>query len=222
MQDRVVVITGALGALGTALVERFADSKLVLVDKAAAQHPPSPGERHLWLTGVDLSETFSAQAVISAAAERFGCVDVVVNTAGTFRWEKVVGGSAAVWDDLYRVNFRTAYNMCRAAAPHLSAGAAIVNVGAHAALHAREGMGAYAASKSAVHRLTESLAAELKPRIAVTAVLPTIIDTQRNRADMPDADFSQWVTPAEVADVIAFLAGSAARVLSGVLLPVMR
>jgi NAD(P)-dependent dehydrogenase (short-subunit alcohol dehydrogenase family) len=96
----------------------------------------------------------------------------------------------------------------------------IINVGAIGALQAASGMGAYAASKSGVHRLTEALAAELKGKITVNAVLPSIIDTAANRASMPKADFSKWVTPQELAQVILFLASDEASAVTGALLPV--
>ena len=109
-----------------------------------------------------------------------------------------------------------------AAIPHLaaSASARIVNIGAMGALQAGAGMGAYAASKSAVHRLTEALAAEWKGKITVNAVLPSTIDTAANRASMPKADFTKWVTPQELADVILFLTSDAASAVTGALLPV--
>ena len=123
---------------------------------------------------------------------------------------------------MYALNVTTALNASRAAIPHLtSSGAArIINVGAMGALQAGAGMGAYAASKAGVHRLTEALAVELKGKITVNAVLPSIIDTAANRASMPKADFSKWVTPQELAEVILFLASDAAGAVTGALLPV--
>jgi NAD(P)-dependent dehydrogenase (short-subunit alcohol dehydrogenase family) len=121
------------------------------------------------------------------------------------------------------MNVTTAANACRAALPHLRASTAgrIVNVGANAALRSGAGMGAYAASKAGVHRLTESLAEELKAdRITVNAVLPSILDTPANRADMPKADPSAWVSPAELSAVILFLASAAASAVTGALVPV--
>src|SRR5258708_18291730 len=123
---------------------------------------------------------------------------------------------------MYALNVTTALNASRAAIPPLTASnaARIVNVGAMGALQAGAGMGAYAASKAGVHRLTEALAAEHKGKITVNAVLPSIIDTSANRASMPKADFSKWVAPKELADVILFLASDAASALTGALLPV--
>jgi NAD(P)-dependent dehydrogenase (short-subunit alcohol dehydrogenase family) len=99
----------------------------------------------------------------------------------------------------------------------------IVNIGAGAAIKADGGMGAYASSKAGVHRLTEALAAELAgSTVTVNAVLPSIIDTPTNRADMPDADYGAWVQPQAIADVIAFLASPQARAITGALIPVTR
>jgi NAD(P)-dependent dehydrogenase (short-subunit alcohol dehydrogenase family) len=126
---------------------------------------------------------------------------------------------------MFAMNALTAVTMTRAALPTLSVtpGAAIINIGAGSAMQAGAVMGAYAASKSAVHKLTESLAAELAgDDCTVNAVLPSIIDTPTNRADMPDADFSQWVRPEAIADVIMFLASPAARAVTGALIPVGR
>lgn len=123
---------------------------------------------------------------------------------------------------MHALNVETALNASRAAIPHLlnSRAARIVNIGATGALQAGPGMGPYAASKAGVHKLTESLAAELKGKITVNAVLPSIIDTAANRASMPKADSSEWVAPKELADVILFLASDAASAVTGALLPV--
>ena len=131
-------------------------------------------------------------------------------------------GDPKTWQRMYALNVLTALNASRSAIPHLVASASgrIVNVGATAALQAGAGMGAYAASKAGVHRLTEALAAEWKGKITVNAVLPSIINTAANRASMPKADFSKWVTPQELAEVILFLASDAAGAVTGALLPV--
>jgi NAD(P)-dependent dehydrogenase (short-subunit alcohol dehydrogenase family) len=123
-----------------------------------------------------------------------------------------------------RINLATAVNVSRAAIPYLirSRGGRIINVGAASARQAAAGMGAYAAAKSGVHKLTESLAEELKPHnVTVNAVLPSILDTPRNRADMPDADPTTWVTPEELAEIMLFIASDAARSITGALIPVI-
>ena len=148
----------------------------------------------------------------------------MVNIAGAFRWQTVSEGDPAIWDLLFTVNVKTALNCSRAALPYLhqSRAGRIVNVGANAASKAGAGMGAYAASKAGVHRLTESLAEELKKDgITVNAVLPSIIDTPANRKDMPQADFAAWVTPAALAKVIQFLASPDAQPVTGALIPVV-
>ena len=220
---RGMVITGGFGALGSGLAAaaRAQGYRLALIDFA----PTAPaGLEDFAVSGVDLAEPAAAEAAFAKAAAHLGTIDVLVNVAGGFAWETVADGSLETWDRLYRMNLRSALVASRAALPHLKASKAgrIVNVGANAATKAAMGMGAYAASKSAVARLTESLAEELKGAdITVNAVLPSIIDTPANRADMPDADHAAWVTPADLAAVILFLASEPARAVTGVLVPVV-
>jgi len=222
MAGRIIAITGAAGVLGRAVVEAAAaqGARLALIDHA--KDCPGPADAFIQ-TGVDLTDAAHAGAAIDAAAKRLGGLDVLLNIAGGFRWETLEGGSPDTWPSLYRLNVLTAANASRAAIPHLKASAAgrIVNVGSAAALKAGLGMGAYAASKAGVHALTQALAEELKGAgVTVNAVLPSIIDTPANRADMPDADFSAWVAPADLAAVILFLASEAARPVTGALVPV--
>ena len=157
------------------------------------------------------------------AAKHFGRLDALVNIAGGFAFETIGDGDIKTWQRMYALNVLTALNTSRAALPHLAASSAgrIVNIGAMGALQAGSGMGPYAASKAGVHRLTEALASEWKGKVVtVNAVLPSIIDTAANRADMPKADFSKWVTPQELAEVILFLASDAASGVTGALIPV--
>ena len=145
-----------------------------------------------------------------------------MNLVGGFAWERIETGSLDTWDRLFRLNLHTTLNATKAALPLLLArGGSIVNVGAAGAVKADLGLGAYAASKSAVARLTESLAAELLTRgVRVNAVLPSILDTPANRAQMPDAPFDRWVSTSALANVIAFLISDAADAVTGALIPV--
>ncbi len=222
MDRKVIVVTGASGALGRVVVEAALahGMRVAAVDHAVRKAPDT--DSLISLGGVDLADAAQATAAIDTVATRLGRIDALINIAGAFAYETVADGTTATWQRLYIINVLTALNASRAAIPHLckSSAGRIVNIGALGALHAAAGMGPYAASKSGVHRLTEALAAELKGKVTVNAVLPSTIDTSANRASMLDADFSKWVTPTELADVILFLASDAASAITGALLPV--
>jgi NAD(P)-dependent dehydrogenase (short-subunit alcohol dehydrogenase family) len=224
LDTRIIVVTGGFGTLGRALAERLlADgARVALLDRAPAPASGLPAVA-LALGGVELADEQACQAAYGQVREALGGIDGIVNVAGGFTWETVEGGALASWDRMYDTNLRTAVASCRAALPHLLARGAgrVVNVGAAAAHKAGMGMGAYAASKAGVARLTEALAEELKDRgVTVNAVLPSIIDTPANRADMPDADASRWVAPAQLAAVVAFLLSSDAAAVTGACIPV--
>src|SRR6266852_277888 len=222
MHGKVIVVTGASGALGKVVAEvaLARGARVAGVDYGTSQVPATPDR--IEFGGVDLSDATQAKKAIDAVALHFGKIDALINIAGGFVFETVAEGDTKSWQRMYALNVLTALNTSRAALAHLSASGAgrIVNIGAMGALQAGAGMGAYAASKAGVHRLTEALAAEWKGKITVNAVLPSIIDTEANRASMPKADFSKWVRPQELADVILFLASDAASAVTGALLPV--
>jgi NAD(P)-dependent dehydrogenase (short-subunit alcohol dehydrogenase family) len=220
----VAVITGAFGVLGQSLVRAAlaAGYQVAALDFADAPSAALPTGAEPF-GGVDLAEPAMAEAAMAGVVGRFGRIDALFNVAGGFTWETVGDGDPASWHRMHRLNVMTTLNASRAVlASFKTQGAGrIVNVGANGAVKAAMGMGAYAASKAGVHRLTEALAEEFKAEgITVNAVLPSIIDTPTNRTDMPDADFSQWVQPDDLAAVMIFLASPAARGITGALLPV--
>ena len=216
-----VAITGGFGTLGMATVQAALDAgaRVVALDRAAS---PAEGMlRATCLGGVDLADPQAAKKALAAATEALGGLDALVNIAGTFRYETVVDGSVDTWDLLYRINLRTAVAASQAALKHLHAGGRIINIGAASGLKAGAGVGAYTASKSGVMRFTEALAEELKERdITVNALLPSVLDTPPNRADMPKADFTRWVKPQQLADVIVFLLSKQSSAITGALIPV--
>jgi NAD(P)-dependent dehydrogenase (short-subunit alcohol dehydrogenase family) len=222
MDGKVVVVTGALGALGKVVAETALarGARVAGVDHAASQVPATANR--IELGGVDLTDAAQARKAIDAVVAHFGRLDALINIAGGFAFETVAEGDPKTWQRMYALNVLTALNASQSAIPHLAASRSgrIVNVGAMGALQAGSGMGAYAASKAGVHRLTEALAAEWKGKITVNAVLPSTIDTAANRASMPRANFGKWVTPEELASVILFLASDAASAVTGALLPV--
>jgi NAD(P)-dependent dehydrogenase (short-subunit alcohol dehydrogenase family) len=228
VKGKVVAVTGAFGSLGGVVAAVAADrgAFVAAIDLTAA--PPDGlaerlGPDAMLLGGVDLSSAEGARAAIADVVTKFGRLDALVNIAGGFVWEHVEGRDSSSWDRLFSINLKTALNASKAAIPHLlqSGAGRIVNVGANSAVKAAAGMGPYAASKAAVHRLTESLAEELKNRgVTVNAVLPSIIDTPANRAEMPGAAFDHWVAPVDLAAVILFLVSDEAKAVTGALVPV--
>lgn len=222
MNGKIVVVTGASGALGQVVVKMALarGATVAAIDHAATT--PASTLQLLQVGGIDLADPAQAGQAIAAVVAQAGGIDVLINIAGAFTFETVADGSNSSWEKMHRLNLLTALNASRAAIPHLVASKAgrIVNIGAIGALQAGAGMGPYAASKSGVHRLTEALAAELKGKVTANAVLPSTIDTTANRRDMPDADFSKWVRADELAEVILFLASDAASAVTGALLPV--
>jgi NAD(P)-dependent dehydrogenase (short-subunit alcohol dehydrogenase family) len=226
LTGKAIAITGAFGSLGAAVVRAALaqGAAVAAIDRVASPRDAATLAGARLYGDVDLGNADAAKATFARIADDLGGLDGLVNIAGGFAWETLADGSLETWDRLYTLNLRTAVAASQAALPHLVArgSGAIVNVGANGATKAAAGMGAYAASKAGVARLTEALAEELKDKdITVNAVLPSIIDTLPNRADMPKADFSKWVQPAQLADVIVFLLSAQARAVTGALIPVV-
>lgn len=218
LQGKRIAITGAAGALGAAVAAcaRAQGARIVALDLGFREAAGEGIEQH----ALDLCDGAASAACFAA----IGAVDGLFNIAGGFAmgpssWEV----DAADWDAMQRINVLTMQNAVRGALPGMLARGrgAIVNVGALGALKGLAQMSAYCAAKSTVMRLTESLSAEVRERgVNVNAVLPSLIDTPRNRADMPGADYSKWVAPADLANVICFLGSDAARAIHGALIPV--
>ena len=228
IEHAVVMVTGASGNLGRAVVEALASAgaRLALVDRSADRLRRTYGDEDAGrqYLSTDLLDASAVGASVAAAVNRFGRIDALCNLAGGFRMGETVHESAdATWELMWDLNVRTMLNMVRAVIPHMldRGGGRIVNVGAYSAQKGVAQMGAYVASKSAVIRITEAMAAELRDKnINVNCVLPTVIDTPENRAAMPRADPSKWVAPADLARVIAFLASESARAIHGAAVPV--
>ncbi|MBK8742288.1 MAG: SDR family NAD(P)-dependent oxidoreductase [Betaproteobacteria bacterium] len=226
--NRTVLVTGASGNLGRAVAAAFAElgANIALVDRRRESLERTYGaenDRRLFVTA-DLLDQDQVSAAVASVMARYARIDVLCNIAGGFRMGAPVHETADTdWNFMFDVNARTLLHAVRAVVPRMIAagGGKIVSVAAFAAQKGAAGMGAYAASKSAVIRLTETMAAELREKnINVNCVLPTIIDTPENRAAMPKADPARWVAPADLAAVIAFLASDAARAVHGAAVPV--
>ena len=227
-EGRTVLITGAAGNLGQAVAKAFAaqGAKLALLDldETALLRAFQGDDRSRLLIAVDLSDRSAIEAACAGVERKFKRIDVLCNIAGGFHMgDEVHATPEKVWRHMIDLNAGSVINACSAVVPRMIAqgGGRIVNVAAGAAVRGGALMGAYAAAKSAVMRLTESMSAELKGRrINVNCVMPSIIDTPQNRAAMPDADPAQWVAPAALADAIMFLSSDRARAIHGASIPV--
>jgi NAD(P)-dependent dehydrogenase (short-subunit alcohol dehydrogenase family) len=229
MSSKVVMITGAAGNLGQAAATVFegTGARLLLVDRDAEalrqRYPGSAAERVL--LGADLMDGSSWKEAFDKAADELGRIDVLCNIAGGFHYgEPVHRTPMDVWQRMIDLNATTLINAVAAVVPRMIAAGsgAIFNVGAAGHLHGRANMGPYAAGKSAVMRLTESMAEELGGTgVSVFCLMPNVIDTPQNRAAMPDADTSTWTTPLAIANLMALLTQEAAALMSGSLIPLM-
>lgn len=230
LKGRVAVITGAIGNLGVATAKALqqAGAKTVLVDRSPDRLREAfpalmNSSDHVLAGDVDLTTEASANRMAADAYGRFGRLDVLVNTVGGYRAGKPVHETdLADWDFLLNLNLRTTLLACRAVVPYMlkQRYGKIINVGSRNALEGTPNAAAYSVSKTAVLRLTESLAAELKlSDINVNCILPGTIDTPQNRQAMPQADHSKWVPPEALADVICFLASDGARAITGAAIP---
>lgn len=214
---RRILVTGAAGALGQAMVTALGDAGARV---AILAH--SPGHRAdgrvEYQSVVDLTDYQATRACVAEASGLMGGLDALVNVAGGFRWQAFTDTGLDAWRRMFEGNLLTAVTASRAALDALLAQprSVILNIGAAAAGRAGTGMGAYAASKAGVARLTESLAAEFGSRgLRALVISPGIIDTPANRRAMPDADTTTWVPAAQIAAVAVLLLRDEAAAING-------
>jgi len=229
-EKQVVMITGAAGNLGQAAARAFhrTGARLVLIDRSGERLeetlPDLAEADDVLFVAADLTDAGSVEAMVFEAVNQFGRIDVLNNIAGGFRAGRPLHETdLAEWEFLMNLNARSVFLTCRATVPHMiqQGYGHITNIGARGGLSGGAKMGPYSASKSVVHRLTETLAAELKNKgINVNCLMPGTIDTPQNREAMPDADFSRWTSPEAIAEVLLFLASPAAQAIQGVSIPV--
>jgi NAD(P)-dependent dehydrogenase (short-subunit alcohol dehydrogenase family) len=223
------MVTGAAGNLGRAVVEELASRGLQLacierspdrLDELAASL--SPDVTLLKLPGVDLTDFKACQDAVLKAEERFGAIHALVNTVGGFQMKAVSEDGLDQWDALMAMNARTAYAISAAVLPGMQKAGygRIVHVAASPGLKAGGKQAAYAASKAAVIRLTEAIAAENRVhKITANCILPGTIDTPQNRAAMPDANRDGWVSASAIAKLIAYLASADGGIVTGGAIP---
>jgi len=227
-EDDCVIVTGASGNLGSAVARLLLQkgTRIVCVDRTDANFSMIvegvDPERVLMLAGRDLTSKEAADAVVSEALAKFGKVTGLVNTVGGFRTGKVATEALDQWDMMMMLNAKVALVISAAVLPAMVAGGggSIVHIAAQPGLKATAGQAAYAASKAAVIRVTESIAAEhRRDRISANCILPGTIDTPQNRAAMPETKTDAWIAPLSIAELIAFLLSPAGAVVTGAAIP---
>lgn len=219
LNGKTLVVTGANGVLGHAVAARALALGAAVI--GLDLQFDGPIDARVRTATVDLTDKVATDALFAS----LGDIDILCNVAGGFAMgEAAYEIASPQWEAMFKINVATTQNAIHAAMPiFLARGrGSVVNIGAMSAREGQANMSAYCAAKSVVMRLTESLSKELRAKgINVNAVLPSIIDTPRNRADMPEADFSRWVHPDDLAKVICFLGSDAACAIHGALIPVV-
>jgi NAD(P)-dependent dehydrogenase (short-subunit alcohol dehydrogenase family) len=226
---KIALITGGTGGLGRAVTLSFLHEGASVIatyikkDEADALHDAVGPNAHLELLPLDATDETACRALVDGIVARHGRLDILVNTIGGFAFGKLWETDPKTYQLMLTLNLHAGNNLARAAVPAMlkQKSGAIVNIAAKAALDHPGGLGAYAASKAAALALFDSLAQDVKGTgVRVNSVLPSIIDTEANRKDMPNADFSKWPKPEEIAQVILFLCSDDAKVVHGAAIPV--
>lgn len=230
LKGKVALITGGTGGLGKPVVSEFlAEGAKVIctyvVNKDLRDCEPLVRKHKANFLPVkaDVTEEKQVARVIKKTLDGFGKIDVLVNIVGAFTYAKIVDTSEEEWDRMMSINLKSVFLCSKAVLPHMIRQnyGKIINISSRPALKGSAGVGAYAASKAGVLNLTETIADEVRGYdINVNAVLPSTIDTPGNRKSMPEADFTKWVKPEEIAKVIVFLASDDSKPISGAGIPV--
>ncbi|MFN2302921.1 MAG: SDR family NAD(P)-dependent oxidoreductase, partial [Anaerolineales bacterium] len=230
-QNKVAVITGAAGDLGKAVVRQFIEHKAIVcaLDYKIGRLKnstvkPKNNKNFYGFEEVDVTDRSAMLELAQEIQRQVGVVDILVNTVGGFTSGEMVHElSSQTWRYMMDLNVQSLLNAAAAFVPGMvnKGYGKVIAIGARASMVGSAKNGVYAAAKAALLRFTESMAAELKPmNIQVNCVLPGTIDTLQNRQDMPNADYSKWVTPEQVANVILFLASAESDGISGAAIPV--
>jgi NAD(P)-dependent dehydrogenase (short-subunit alcohol dehydrogenase family) len=218
---RNVVITGGTGFLGNATVNKFIEQgdQVIVLDIREGQ---SDNESLVYYK-VNLLDENELSEMVNKIEEEFGPIDVLINIAGGFDMSNIKETSFEQLDKMFSLNLKSAFNTSKVFLNQLekSLNGRIINIGARAGLNGVGGMIPYSISKASVISFTQGLSNELKHTdITVNAIVPSTIDTEANRNAMPDADFSNWVSPESLANVISFIASEEASSIRGAIIPV--
>jgi NAD(P)-dependent dehydrogenase (short-subunit alcohol dehydrogenase family) len=228
LENRVAIITGGTGALGRAVVSEFLREgarviSTYIIDQELRGLLSTLKDQNLSLLKADVTREKQVAQVVKRTLKRFGRIDILVNIVGGFAYARIEDTDEKTWDRMMNMNLKSVFLCSKAVLPQMIKQnyGKIINISSRPALKGSAGVGAYSASKAGVLNLTETIADEVRDyEINVNAILPSTIDTPANRRDMPEADFSKWVKPEEIARVMVFLASDDSRPVSGAGIPV--
>jgi NAD(P)-dependent dehydrogenase (short-subunit alcohol dehydrogenase family) len=217
---KTIIITGANGNLGTAVVKKFLeqDYKVIAVDHSGSHLGFADRHPQFELHAINLTDESESGIFVKEAASLYGSIECGVLLAGGFAMGGIETTDIAALKNMFSLNFETAYNIARPLFQHMMQNGygRLVFTGARPGLQAEEGTNkiAYALSKSLLFKLADILNKEAKGKnVAVSVIAPSTIDTKPNRESMPDANFNNWVKPEQIAEVLAFICSDKSDVL---------
>lgn len=224
MKGKIVLVTGANGGLGTHVTQAMLDAGATVAGLSLKIQQSDFKSSAFTAFPAEISTAAGANSAVDAVLARFGRLDVVAHTVGGFAGgQPIAETDDATFQRMFDLNLYSAFYLLRAVIPHLrkSGNGRIVAIGSRAAVDPGPGVGAYSASKAALVSLIRTVAAENKDAgITANVILPGTMDTPANRKSDPNADFSKWVQPANVASLILWLAGDAGKEINGAVIPV--
>jgi len=224
MKGKVVLVTGANGGLGRSVTQAFLDAGATVIGTSRKIQQAEFQNPNFTAMPGDASTREGAKVLVGQVVGRFGKLDVLAHTVGGFAGGKSIAETDdATFQQMMEMNLNTVFQMVRAALPALrqGGGGRLIAIGSRAAMEPGAGVGAYSASKAAMVSLIKTVALENKDAgVTANVILPGTMNTPTNRRFMPNADFSKWVQPSTVAQLMVWLAGDAGRDVNGAVIPV--
>lgn len=224
MQGSVVLVTGANGGLGTYVTQAFLDGGATVIGTSRKIQQSDFSSPNFTALPAEISSREGAQSLVDEIVARFGKLDVLAHTVGGFAGgQSIADTDNATFQRMLDLNLNSLFHILRATIPALrqTGNGRIIAIGSRQALEPAAGVGAYSASKAAMVSLIKTVALENKDAgLTANVILPGTMDTPANRKSIPNADFSKWVRPSTVANLITWLAGDAGKDINGAVIPV--
>ena len=224
MSERVVFITGAKGGLGSFITQRFLATGATVVGASRSISQQDFPQPNFVALPVDFTKSAAVTSAVNSIFERYRRLDVLVHVVGAFvGGQPVAATDDATWEQMRDLNLTSAFYTLRAAIPHLrkSGSGRIVAIGSLTAVEPHAGLAAYVTFKAALATLVRTVALENRDAgVTANVVLPGTMDTPANRKAMPNADFSKWLQPSEVADLVLWLSDERAGHITGSTIPI--